>query len=75
MKPGYNDELADRLYSDFCEAEGGVNHPVQEAWCECEDVFGEISYDKPTAAIAELFRQTICYVIDTLQISDDMIDG
>ena len=71
MKPGFNDNLADRLYLDFCEAEGGVDHPVLEAWCKCEETFGEIAFDKPTQCIDELFHQTIKYVIDALQISDD----
>lgn len=71
MKPGFNDNLANRLYLDFCEAEGGVDHPVLEAWCKCEETFGEIAFDKPTQCIDELFHQTIKYVIDALQISDD----
>lgn len=71
MKPGFNDDLADRLYLDFCEAEGGVNHPVLEAWCKCEETFGEIAFDKPTKCIDELFHQAIRYVIDTLQIKND----
>lgn len=70
-RTGANDELADQLALDFYEAEGGVDHPVFQAWCKCAEVFGEISSDRPTDCINELFRQTIRYVIDSLGIKDD----
>lgn len=65
MQQGINDALAERLYLDFCEAEGGINHPVLEAWCKCEEVYGEITTDSP---INELFLQAIRYVIDVCEL-------
>ena len=66
MKANLNNTLVEELYRDFCESEGGVNHPVQEAWCKCEEVFGEISYEGKTASINNLFLETIRYVVDAL---------
>ena len=69
MKSGYNDRLAEELYLQFCEAEGGVNHPVLKAWSECEDTFGQVEFGAKTECIDKLFRETIRYVIDSLEIT------
>jgi len=68
MKSNANDNLADRLYQDFCETEGGINHPVSDAWFECEKAFGDIKISSP---IDNLFREAIRYAVDALNASND----
>jgi hypothetical protein len=68
---GINDELVTRLYQDFCEAEGGVDHPVLEAWEKCQETYGDITTGNP---IDRLFMETIRYVIDTIGIDKEAAD-
>lgn len=63
MKINIDSELVQEIYSYFCEAEGGVNHPLFETWCAYENEYGEIEAgSKPE----ELFIQTISFVVDYL---------
>jgi hypothetical protein len=71
MKSNINDALVQELYAQFCEAEGGVNHPVLNAWRECEKTFGEIvTSGEKTATINDLFYETIRYVVDRLDLKE-----
>ena len=68
MKANINNDLVQKLYQNFCEAEGGVDHPVLEAWHKCEEEFGEIKFGEKTECIHNLFHETIRYVVDALQV-------
>lgn len=59
-----SDVSTEEVYRGFCEAEGGVDHPVLAAWCEVEDAYGEI---ESGSKLENFFVQCIDYTLSLLK--------
>jgi hypothetical protein len=54
-------EIADEIYQDFCESEGGLdNHPFQDAWDAYEEKHGSILLGSEAA---DLVYQAMLYAV------------
>lgn len=64
--------LADNIYLGFCEAEGGTNCLMQQAWNECEDRYGTIQAGSP---ISKLVYEAMVYALDKYVGDEDSEDS